>query len=64
MHFTKNIWPKKPNYHPVKKSEDYFIMYDEEDYPQIKCGITKNYGEINLFIKYGPVNIAGEDDDI
>ena len=39
-------------------------MYDEEDYPQIKCGITKNYGEINLFIKYGPVNIAGEDDDI
>ena len=39
-------------------------MYDEEDYPQIKCGSTKNYGEINLFIKYGPVKIAGEDDDI
>lgn len=55
---------KKPNYYPVKKSEDYFIMYDEEDYPQIKCGITKNDGEINLFIKYGPVEIAGEDDDI
>ena len=64
MHFTKKYLAKKPNYHPVKKSEDYFIMYDEEDYPQIKCGITKYYGEINLFIKYGPVNIAGEDDDI
>lgn len=60
----KKYLAKKPNYYPVKKSEDYFIMYDEEDYPQIKCGITKNDGEINLFIKYGPAKIAGEDDDI
>lgn len=28
------------------------------------AGITKNDGEINLFINYGPVKIAGEDDDI
>ena len=64
MHFTKNIWPKSQTTTPSKKNEDYFIMYDKEDYPQIKCGITKNDGEINLFIKYGPVKIAGEDDDI
>lgn len=60
----KKYVAKKPNYYAVKKNEDYFIMYDEEDYPQIKCGITKNDGEIHFFLKYGPVKIAGEDDDI
>lgn len=60
----KKYLAKKPNYYPVKKSEDSFIMYDEEDYPQIKCGITRNDGKIHLYLIYGPVKIAGEDDDI
>ena len=60
----QKISGQKAKLPPRQKNEDYFIMYDKEDYPQIKCGITKNDGEINLFIKYGPVKIAGEDDDI
>lgn len=55
---------KKPNYYPAKENDGSFTMYDEDDNPQIEGCIMRSDGKIYLVIRYCPVKIAGEDDDI
>lgn len=55
---------KKKDYDLVKLNEDSYVISKGDSDSEIRFGVEETKDEFSVSVTYGPVKIAGEDDDI